>query len=126
MIQPPPAAINCGVATTMVFYTPVRLVSKVSCHTAGVTSSQARTVQIPALAHDAQPTQLGHANLDRLLQATSVTHIGRSGDDATVEGFPLLHGLSQVGLGRQPVRQRVVVLVDVDRDDVDPPVRPTR
>ncbi len=34
----------------MVFQTPVRLVSRVSCHTAGVTSSHACTVQMPAFA----------------------------------------------------------------------------
>ena len=50
MIEPPPAAIRCGTVTTIVFQTPVRLVSRVSCQTAGLTSSQACTVQMPALA----------------------------------------------------------------------------
>ncbi len=50
MIEPPPAAIRCGTLTTIVFQTPVRLVSRVSCQTAGLTSSQGCTVQIPALA----------------------------------------------------------------------------
>ena len=50
MIDPPPAAIRCGAATTIVFHTPVRLVSRVSRHTSGVTSSHACTVQMPALA----------------------------------------------------------------------------
>ena len=40
MIDPPPLAIRCGTATTMVFHTPVRLVSIVSCQICGVTSSQ--------------------------------------------------------------------------------------
>ena len=50
MIDPPPLASRCGIATKSVFQTPVRLVSIVSCHTAGVTSSHAWTVQMPALA----------------------------------------------------------------------------
>jgi hypothetical protein len=50
MIDPPPAAIRCGTATTKVFHTPVRLVSSVSCQTCGVTWSQVCTVQMPALA----------------------------------------------------------------------------
>ena len=50
MIDPPPAAIRCGTLTTIVFQTPVRLVSRVSCQTCGVTSSQLWMVQMPALA----------------------------------------------------------------------------
>jgi hypothetical protein len=50
MIDPPPLVIRCGTAATMVFHTPVRLVSSVSFQISGLTSSQAWTVQIPALA----------------------------------------------------------------------------
>jgi hypothetical protein len=44
MIDPPPAAMRWGTATTMVFQTPVRFVSMVSCHTCGVTWSHGCTV----------------------------------------------------------------------------------
>ena len=51
MIDPPPLAIRWGMAATMVFQTPVRLVSRVSFQISGLTSSQVWTEQIPALAH---------------------------------------------------------------------------
>ncbi len=51
MIDPPPLSIRCGTAVTIEFHTPVRLVSSVSCHTCGVTSFHACTVQMPAFAH---------------------------------------------------------------------------
>jgi hypothetical protein len=44
MIDPPPAVMRCGIAAAMVFQTPVRLVSMVSCHTCAVTWSHGCTV----------------------------------------------------------------------------------
>ena len=119
MIEPPPAAIRCGTLTTMVFQTPVRLVSRVSCQTCGVTSSQVWMVQMPALALTMfEPAELGHPVVDRGLQGTGVPHVGRCGHDPPVQGLHRLDRLGQLGLGRQRVAHRVVVPADVDRDDL--------
>ena len=97
MIDPRPAAMRCGAQATMVFHTPVRLVSRVSCHTAGVTSSHACTVQMPAFAQTmsrcpscatpsstaafsaaASRTSVGVAMIRRSSASTSLTVSARS------------------------------------------------
>ena len=50
MMEPPPAAIRGGIVAEIVFQVPVRLVSTISCHSAGVTSSQACSAHTPAFA----------------------------------------------------------------------------
>ena len=115
MIDPPPAAIRCGTLTTIVFQTPVRLVSRVSCQTAGLTSSQACTVQAwdevsPAVWQDTlDPNLTGVWNT----MVVSVPHLIAAGggsiictsSTAGIKGLPYLapyvaakHGM--VGIAR--------------------------
>src|ERR1700751_5796470 len=119
MIEPPPASIRCGTLNTMVFQTPVRLVSRVSCQTCGVTSSQVWMVQMPALALTmsslpswATPSSTATFN------APASPHGGLRGSDPPGQGLHRLDRLGQVGLGRHWVAHRVVVPADVDRDDL--------
>ncbi len=108
MIDPPPLAIRCGTAATIVFHTPVRLVSSVSCQTSGVTSSQAWTVQMPALAHhDVELAELGDALVDDPLERGRVAHVGLPRDDPPVQRLDLLDRLGQVRLGRHAVADRL-------------------
>src|SRR6266568_4929872 len=76
MIEPPPAAIRCGTLTTMVFQTPVRLVSRVSCQTCGghlVPALDGADARVGA--DDVQPAELGHPAVDRGLQGGGVPHV---------------------------------------------------
>ena len=97
MIEPPPAAIRCGTLTTIVFQTPVRLVSIVSCQTCGVTSSQLWMVQMPALATtmSSRPSSATPSS-SRRLQGAGVAHVDLGGDDPPVEGLDRLDRLVEV------------------------------
>jgi len=93
----------------MVFHTPVRLVSSVSCQTAAVTGVGA---------DDIQPPELRDAVIDGGLQRRDIAHVRLAGDDPAVQRLDRLDRLGQVSLGGQGVADRRVVVADVHRDDV--------
>ena len=120
MIDPPPAAIRCGTATTNVFHTPVRLMSSVSCQTCGVTSSQVCTVQMPALAQtmSSRPS-CATPSSTAAFSAGRVPYVGLGGDDPAVQRLDVLDRLGQVLLGAPSgIRRCRSLRADVDRDDV--------
>jgi len=104
MIDPPPAAIRCGAATTIVFHTPVRLVSSVFL-------PDLRSHLVPRLhradtrvgAHDVEPTELRTPSSTAFLSpvasrtSTAVAMIRR------FQRLDLLHRLGEIGLGRHRV-----------------------
>ena len=94
MIDPPPLPIRCGTAAAIVCQTPVRLVSIVSCQTAGghlvpgLYGADARVRD-----GDVQLAELRDALVDGLPDGGGVPDVGLPGDDLPAERR---HGLDRV------------------------------
>ena len=76
MTDPPPLPISCGMAAAIVCQTPVRLVSIVSCQTAGVTSSQACRCRCPHSRRRCPACRAPYALVDDLPDGGGVTDVG--------------------------------------------------
>jgi hypothetical protein len=123
MIEPPsPASIISGAAASIVFQTPVRLMSIVSCHRGGV---ERLAVGIgdgrPDAgigAGDIEAPELGRALGDHRDQPRPVGHVDDRRDDPPVERLDHRDGPLEVGPGGTRVAHRRRRRADVDGDDV--------
>ena len=121
MITAPPwrRSIIGATAALIVFHTPVRLMSIISCHICSSISSAGAKLPMPALAHTTSMWPNSEMpSCDDRLELAEVAHVGLAGHDAAVEVLDELGRLGQIVRRRHRVRDRLDGLAQVDGDDL--------
>ena len=84
-------------AALIVFHTPVRLMSIISCHICSSISSAGATAADAGVgAHDVDVPELGDALGDDRLELAEVAHVGLTGHDAPIQVLDQLDRLGQI------------------------------